>query len=292
MSGDELPSHYSGLMKNLGQGYALYKPVQVSDLSPGICGYFDRHGDWVPILDIFNLPDDANGPYKKMEMPPELKKVGPEEWSPQYSEGVDYVAVPIEAAASAPGAPGSVGVELKFTSSKVENAVLIAGPVTKEFFPFESRFQEWCDANFAAIIREFRDVKEHGLWIITKTCHTDRWRISTWRQKSRTVSIGLSADAVNAAKITGKGSWGQKAAVGGWRGMDAPENEADKISNHYVIFVGGLKYKYSKLTSALGRPPHGGPIPKGHDDKKTVDVNGESLECSLVTKVGMKDTYE
>lgn len=149
---------------------------------------------------------------------------------------------------SVPGTPANIGFKLDFTSSKSKSAAFIAAPVVKSILAGEDRFHKWCKTNSAAILRNHSgDIKNYGLWIIRKTCYTPRCAIAVWKGRSQKVSIGLSLEAMSEGKVTGVGAWGDMMKVGSWRNIPAP----GQGPGNFVIFVGGLKYKYSAISAAL-----------------------------------------
>lgn len=97
MPGDEFLEIYPYLMKELSQGFALYKPWDSKWLKPGMCGYFDAEGDWNTIVDITQI-SGTDGTYTPLEESLDIQTTAAEDWAPVFSQGVKYAAVKQEIA--------------------------------------------------------------------------------------------------------------------------------------------------------------------------------------------------
>jgi hypothetical protein len=48
---------YAQSLKRYPEGHAVYAKLSGKDLTPGTCGYFDKKGDWIKLLQITDQAD-------------------------------------------------------------------------------------------------------------------------------------------------------------------------------------------------------------------------------------------
>lgn len=80
---------FEELFENNPEGHALYKPFASSELSPGVCGYFDHDGDWQTIGNLRDpaaLEADGWTEATGIEMKPDLVD---EYWGAMVSNSVE-----------------------------------------------------------------------------------------------------------------------------------------------------------------------------------------------------------
>lgn len=46
---------YARCFQNQPEGHAVYEPLTTNELKPGICGFWDHHGNWQTIADLSDL---------------------------------------------------------------------------------------------------------------------------------------------------------------------------------------------------------------------------------------------
>ena len=80
---------YAQQMQNHSEGYAIYHPETTSTLRPGVCGYFNNHGDWTPIVDLSDSEALKKAGYTALDTVLEkAAKRPPAVWGPKTSVGV------------------------------------------------------------------------------------------------------------------------------------------------------------------------------------------------------------
>ena len=77
--------------------------------------------------------------------------------------------------------PADVNLCCRYKSSLDYGAMLLTvPPVTKEFYYHEMPFLKWFERNAKAILKNFPEVKERDLWVVTMTCSTPECSINAW----------------------------------------------------------------------------------------------------------------
>lgn len=106
-----------------------------------------------------------------------------------------------------PGAELSATFKLKQNSEK--GAILVTEPpISNKWVVDDGPLLQWVKRNGKVIVqRQGKALKEHGLWIITKTWETRRSAMSVLQSKSSEISIGLSVDFTGVATLTPEGNW-------------------------------------------------------------------------------------
>ncbi|KAK0118518.1 hypothetical protein ONS95_007409 [Cadophora gregata] len=247
--------YYIQSLKDLSIGDPIYHPDS-EGLKVGHCGYFDENGRWKDILDLMNI-ESQHSNYKPLSSPlPVASSSKPQRWGPIFGNTVTSCGLEQTTSIVIPGAPASAGVNLAFEKSSNYGAVLMADPVTFESFPHKEQFHQWCKANAPILLADkiFGPVlKRRPLFIVTELYSTPRCSITYWEGATKQVSIGVSADAWSAGKLTGSGFWGKSTNVGTWRGFGFDDSEDEnKNKEKNILFVGGLEYKFNFIRALLG----------------------------------------
>ncbi|KAI9741098.1 MAG: hypothetical protein M1834_002811 [Cirrosporium novae-zelandiae] len=249
---------YVDSLKRLAIGKPIYHP-DGEGLKPGHCGYFDDNGKWKHMLDLTAI--DAHHPsYTQLASPLVIGGLtAPQQWGPQFGSTVRCCGVEQVTSLEIPGLPVTPGVNLKFEKSSKYGAVLMTDPVTYTSFPHKPPFHQWCKANASALLADKTygpELKEHHLFIVTEVYSTPRCSIVQWEDTTKEISIGVSAEAWGAGKLTGSGFWNKITNLGTWRGFGfEEENEPspldicrhrgvikERISESFDIRVDGNYY--------------------------------------------------
>jgi len=118
------------------------------------------------------------------------------------------------------GVPLSGKAFFEYQSSTDFGAVLIASkPVHRDGYYFESPFTRWVQDN-VDVLRNCRrgpDIEEHGLIIITYTYSTRKCTLNAWQDKSKKISLGLSASATDGLGIETEAGWFVGTSSSGWK---------------------------------------------------------------------------
>lgn len=69
-------------------GHALYHPKSVQEIRPGLCGYFDRLGQWQPIVDLTKPDELLKKGFSLIELPERAPKGPYMEWGPKTSTNI------------------------------------------------------------------------------------------------------------------------------------------------------------------------------------------------------------
>jgi len=77
-------------------------------------------------------------------------------------------------------------------------------------------FIRWLDANAAAVLGKFPEVKEYGLWIVTTTSSTTKCALNAWTSRSKEVAVGFSGTMAQVGGLELTGSWYTGSDDGGW----------------------------------------------------------------------------
>ena len=57
---------YAEALKHVRDGHAVFPALATSILMPGICGYFDRNGDWQTIVNLASSKEIENNKFTKI----------------------------------------------------------------------------------------------------------------------------------------------------------------------------------------------------------------------------------
>jgi hypothetical protein len=58
---------YANALKHVQDGHAVFPALATTILKPGICGYFDRHGDWQTIVNLADSKDVEEKQFTKIQ---------------------------------------------------------------------------------------------------------------------------------------------------------------------------------------------------------------------------------
>jgi hypothetical protein len=185
----------------------------------------NEYGDWNPICNVL----EGKPPFFD-ETEEELQLGEPETvtWLPKFSEQVRekkvkgngnvYPFVQLTLTASSiPGVPASAGILCKYVTTSDFGAVLLTAPqVRKERYYHKMPFIRWFKRNAGMILKQFPEVKDHGVWIITATCSAPECALNVWRLKNKEIVIGFSGTASQTAALEARGKWYTASSDSGW----------------------------------------------------------------------------
>ncbi|KAK0744657.1 hypothetical protein B0T21DRAFT_325469 [Apiosordaria backusii] len=236
---------YSEYMKHHAFGYALYHPTLNSAINIGACGYFDESDNWNPIGNIADQDFTSKfglDPIDKEELEQAPTDKGTT-WDCLLAAGTKGRVFSIEARATLMGIPVGAKAGIEYTSESKFGAVLVPlPPIHHDAYYFMSPFQDWVCENAAALMKSKvgKDVREHGLCIITQTYATPKCTMTAWNRQNGSVSIGFDVKAKEGIKLGIDTRWYEGKSVEGWRSYEA---EGDDLR---VVFVGGLRCTFRK----------------------------------------------
>jgi hypothetical protein len=116
-----------------------------------------------------------------------------------------------------PGIPVSAGAVWKYNSSTDFGAILMTTPpVTREMINHEDPYERWCQKNAKTILKLRPEVKDHGMWIVTKTHSTKYCSLNVWKSKQKDVHVGFSAKVAEGGDLKASGGWFENSSDGGW----------------------------------------------------------------------------
>ena len=215
----DLAELYVNTMKVHPEGYALYLPQPFSILKPGSCGYLDKDRQWNPIVDLTKPSAISKAGYEPIET---LQRgpTGRPTWKPKPSRYVTSSSFAIDANISADqlGLPVGCTTAFKYHSSRDFGAILLCeAEVLEERYFHESPFRKWLKTNLETILKKVEDVREHGVYIVTKTFSTNKCSINVWTEKSNEVIIGVGAKVPSVAGADVSGGWSRGHSSSSWR---------------------------------------------------------------------------
>ncbi|KAK3984507.1 hypothetical protein QBC44DRAFT_336888 [Cladorrhinum sp. PSN332] len=281
---------YVEALKHIDSMYALWGPKPNTALKPGCCGYFDAQGSWNPIVDL-GKQDEASR-FGFATVLPTLEEESLGKWEPACSENVAWKRVALAAPVKIPQLGVDLKMKLEFSKDDQYGACLVTGPtvVNKYYANPKTLFEDWAMKKYGAVSRAVPDVKEHGLWIITKVYETPRCAVAGWAGTSGSLSLYAGAGSLFGGAITLEGTLaaGQEHSAALWKFLPDDDTKSDDIwslvtgklfkSNSnippYVVFVGALRYKRTMRPF----PPHLVPVGKpsrGDEDEGLVEVSDE-----------------
>ena len=144
-------------------------------------------------------------------------------------------------------------IKLEFSKEAGYGASLVTGPsVTETFLEHPKKlFQGWVEKNYRSISRRFPDVKEHGLWIITKVFETPRCAISSWSNSEESACLYASVNALVGGALTAGGVIGEKQSSVFWRFLPDDESGSDGLWKCVKNLVGRGPGNEDQVTSLL-----------------------------------------
>lgn len=122
-------------------------------------------------------------------------------------------------------------MKLEFSKNQGYGACLVTGPtVTTKYFQHpKTLFHAWAKQNFYSISRNFRDIKDHGLWIITKVYETPRCAISSWSGAAASSCLYASVGALSGGALTLGGEIGEEQSNVLWRFLPDDDSESEGL---------------------------------------------------------------
>lgn len=153
---------------------------------------------------------------------------------------------------------------MSFENKSEQGTVLTTeSPVMRHALDQEQAAIDWVMDNEERMLEEYGDIlKQHGIWIITKTYSTRRCAIAMMTTKSSAVEIGLQADLQGVLTLTPKSSW--SSSIGSCC-MELHEDEEDGV----VVFISGIcftkKVFWSRLRRASGQDKQQDKFLRGDD---------------------------
>ncbi|KAI9046057.1 uncharacterized protein KD926_006004 [Aspergillus affinis] len=250
-----LGASYQQSMLNHPYGYALYEPESSTTLQPGFCGYLTELGQWTPLLGTDQVPinlGDAsslarNGltPFAYFQRAPSDERA----WGPKMSGRMKQRKVDWNVGASLlpAGIPADIGALYKYSTKDGFGAILMTeGPVVKEFIYGTTPFRQWCKANSETILRQWPDVRDRGLIIVTSAYTTKHAMINAWSETEKEIAVGFRAGVIEIGEVAPSTAWYTSNGDSGW-----VTSKANQPNERKVVFFGGLYFKYRKLAAIL-----------------------------------------
>lgn len=77
-------------------------------------------------------------------------------------------------------------------------------------------YRKWCQDNSTILLDKWPEIKTNGLIIVTSTHSTLEANINAWQDKSKKVSVGFKASAVDVLEIAPSSEWYRASSDGGW----------------------------------------------------------------------------
>lgn len=222
---------YAENMKNHPYGYALYHPTSTRVLYPGCVGYFDGLGHWHPVTHV----ETASTPFSRSTQALDLAPQSTLTWSlPLCSSSVRTCTVGISSEALPAGA------SCKFVSSTDFGAVLATAgeEVVRDTYYYSAPFREWLKDNAQALIKARPEVRDHGVWVVATTYSTRKCSIAAWTSRDVEVVVGIKAAAAALGPLSGR-----KLNRNGTESAFEAKEECERL----VVFVGGVRFTYSRL---------------------------------------------
>ncbi|KAH8723082.1 hypothetical protein GQ44DRAFT_774360 [Phaeosphaeriaceae sp. PMI808] len=268
----EHPKAYPKAMKYFHSLYAVWSPDQTGRIKPGACGYFDDSGDWNTIANLRDIKADDASFLKPPQIPEPIEKFQGR-WPPICSDGVSWAQMQLDVPIPIPDADIKFEAKIEFTKQKGYGASLVTGPNVSSTYLENPKaiFQDWIKANYTSIRDRYPDIKDHGLWIITKTYHTRRCAISSWSGLEQSACLYVGAGALVGNSLTLQGAIGETKQSGIWRFFSEKSKNKKDRNIGYTVFVGGLRYQSSIL--GLKEVPVTAPMRGKEEDEFLVDSN-------------------
>jgi len=119
----------------------------------------------------------------------------------------------------AAGVPVEGSIQFSLSNGSSFGAVLVTeSPVKKEtYYGPETPWGEWVSANTEALMKSYkREIKDYGLWIVTKIYSTKMAYISVLQNSKRNVELGFKAEVGGIGKINPHGGWQADRSSSGW----------------------------------------------------------------------------
>lgn len=257
MSSNEfLHKQYAAALAHHSEGHALYHPVSASILQPGSVGYFDFDGDWQPIVILTDSNALRSGSWYAPEGDISVTLNSGISWGAKTSNRVSHNVVGGEVGAGgfATGLPVDAKAIAKFKSESDFEVVLATDiPVTRREGGHAGVYSEWMNKNVQRMQARYgSEVKEHGIWIITKTYATRRCAIAIMQSEGAEVEMGLEFQLPGLVTLTPSTKWLRRHQDRAWSGYEDPDG--------LVVFIGGIWYRSRRF--------HGGVKPVTEPSKQ------------------------
>lgn len=230
---------FNKCLQNQQEGHAIFPCISAEDLKPGVCGYFDRDGDWRKIADILNKEEAEAQELDHQENVTIVNPAGKksvEKWGVRKSEHMKRVEVQGKGGTTQQGVTLSSSVTYK--STKQEGVVLVTrGNIKRAHTDAESeyKFLQWMNKNASKIIKTHPNVQERGVWIITKTTSVPHRAFALVRSSDSEIGFSAAADVANAASIEPSATWWESQKDDMWKDHQNPDG--------VVLFIGGIKWE-------------------------------------------------
>jgi hypothetical protein len=221
-----LDIEYADQMRSHPYGTALYNPQPHNIFHPGMVGYFDRAGNWNPIIDLSKLSDPTSPTSTTtLRPPPTLPPLATPEhqtWGPKlglktHSHQVNLQAGLSQTLLAAAGTPISLSSHFRFESEESSGAVLVtSAPIVHERFYHETPFKAWVVANAGRLLAERSELRKCALWVVTSTWAAEEVAVNCWRNCRKAVDVGFQVGVVEVGEVAPTGSWVDCGAAAGW----------------------------------------------------------------------------
>jgi hypothetical protein len=218
-----LDIEYADQMRAHPYGTALYNPQPQKTFHPGMVGYFDKTGNWNPIIDL-SQPDPTSS-MPTLQPPTTLPPLATPEhqtWGPKLGQKTHSHEISLEAGVSqallaAAGAPISLSSHFRFESEESSGAVLVtSAPIVHERYYHQTPFKAWVVANAAKLLAERAELRKCALWVVTSTWAAEEAAVNCWRDCRKTVDVGFQVGVVEVGEVAPKGGWVDCGAAAGW----------------------------------------------------------------------------
>ncbi|KAJ6082737.1 hypothetical protein N7499_007611 [Penicillium canescens] len=256
--GKPLDIEYADQMRSHPYGTALYNPQPHNIFHPGMVGYFDRDGNWNPIIDLSKQPDPTSPTSTTtLKPPPTLPPLATPEhqtWGPKlglktHSHQINLQAGLSQTLLAIAGAPISLSSHFRFESEESSGAVLVtSAPIVHERFYHETPFKAWVVANAGRLLAERGELRECALWVVTSTWAAEEVAVNCWRNCRKAVDVGFQVGVVEVGEVAPTGNWVDCGAAAGWLRARGDDNSGGRR----VVFFGGLRFKYRPVIGGLG----------------------------------------
>ena len=119
--------------------------------------------------------------------------------------------------AAAMGLPVDVTGAVKYSTSNEFGAVLVCeNDVVSEGFDLRQPFATWLEENAKALLRDYPELKELGLYAVTWTYSSTDIHISAWDGEGNSATVGIKAGFASAGDLGPKTSWVRGQSSSGW----------------------------------------------------------------------------
>ncbi|KAF9523335.1 hypothetical protein CPB83DRAFT_863086 [Crepidotus variabilis] len=239
----KLDQKYAEMMENHPFGIALFHPPPSGTFKPGVCGYFDEYGAWNPICDLLDTKGLAAKGLSPVEQEPERAPLeNGIKWGPQMSTDTKASKLNMKGGvAPQPGIPVNASAIYEYSSSKDIGAILLTTPpITHDRFYFSTPFKNWVKKNAQAILKNYPDVQEHQLWVVTSVYMTKSCAINMWNGHDKNFTVGFSVDAMGAGEAGTGFEWHHSQKDEGWSEYSPPGDQ------QAVVYFGGLVFTYHR----------------------------------------------